>query len=154
MLWFALIIFGQHVSHSERSCCRRCHACMLAFLHPLQFDVCGCVGVRAIVAWAQTGSTSSECRVRFQAGASLESTGGPVSGTRASGRTPGCQGSGTPPCSCSHKKQHSSANGHKGGDTAFFGRGRLFFRSRPGARFFNGRERVFPVALRVCFRSR
>ena len=59
---------------------RHCHPCMLAFLHPLQFDVCGCVGVRAIVAWVATGSTSSECRVRFQAGASSESTGGPVSG--------------------------------------------------------------------------
>ena len=68
------------MSHSERSFCRHCHPCMLAFLHPLQFDVCGCVGVRAIVAWVQTGSTSSECRVRFQAGASSESKGGPVSG--------------------------------------------------------------------------
>ena len=68
------------MSHSERSFCRHCHPCMLAFLHPLQFDVCGCVGVRAIVAWVATGSTSSECRVRFQAGASSESKGGPVSG--------------------------------------------------------------------------
>ena len=68
------------MSHSERSFCRHCHPCILAFLHPLQFDVCGCVGVRAIVAWVATGSTSSECRVRFQAGASSESTGGPVSG--------------------------------------------------------------------------
>ena len=44
------------------------------------FDISGCGRVRTIVAWVQERSTSSECRERFQVGASSESTGGPVSG--------------------------------------------------------------------------